>query len=434
MELPYQADEAASAALRRIGRTEDIQFSPDNRRLAIAGAKADMILILTVDMAEVPAGGPVRLADPMLLTCPDFDFPHGLFWLDDSRIVVANRNGLAPILDIPAPSKGSSQLDIAARLVIGREAIDRLVTPGSVTAIRLFDDVHDVLVCNNYAHTVSRHLVDLGPENRVLSSRILLTRDLDIPDGVAFSADARWIAASNHSHHCVHLYRNDPDLHAGKAPDGRLIGQAYPHGIRFAAGGRLLFVADAGAPYVHVYRSEDGDWSGDREPALALRVIDQDTFIRGQLNPQEGGPKGIDLTRDQKILVASCEHQPVTFHRVDDAIASLLPAGGAEAAPFLPPSDVAGFKALLRRQLAETRHDATALLAALEETRRGLAAQQEAHHALSQQHHDLSQRHHALAEAHHALNGAYHAATRPAGFSGLLARISQRLRDPKRGL
>jgi hypothetical protein len=291
--------------------------------------------------------------------------------------------------------------------------MDRLITPGSVTAIRLFDDVHDVLVCNNYAHTISRHLVDLGPENRVLSSRILLSHDLDIPDGVAFSADARWIAASNHSHHCVHLYRNDPHLHPGKAPDGRLTGHAYPHGIRFAAGGRLIFLADAGAPFVYIYRSEDGDWSGDREPAHALRVIDQDTFIRGQLNPQEGGPKGIDLSRDGRILVASCEHQPVTFHRVDAVMASLVPPGAGEARPFAPPTDVAGFKALLRHQLAETRYDSTALLAALDETRRQLAAQQEAHHALSQEHHALSGRHHALSEAHHALVSA--------GKGGLLA-------------
>ncbi|MFY8113419.1 MAG: hypothetical protein ACOVOC_04345, partial [Rhabdaerophilum sp.] len=69
MELPYQADEAASAALRRIGRTEDIQFSPDNRRLAIAGAKADMILILSVDLGATIDDGPVRLAAPLLLTC-----------------------------------------------------------------------------------------------------------------------------------------------------------------------------------------------------------------------------------------------------------------------------------------------------------------------------------------------------------------------------
>lgn len=433
MELPCQADEAASAALGQIGRTEDIQFSPDNRRLAIAGAKADMILILSVDLGATIDDGPVRLAAPLLLTCSDFKFPHGLFWIDDTRIAVANRNGLVPIVDVPEERPGSGLVEVTPRLLIGAEAVDRLVTPGSVTAVRLFDDVHDVLVCNNYTHAISRHLVDLGPDARILSSQMLLARDLDIPDGVAFSPDARWIGVSNHNHHCVHVYRNAAHLHAGMPPEGRLTGLAYPHGLRFIADGHLAFVADAGAPFVHVYRSADGDWTGDRAPALSLRVIDEATFLAGRANPQEGGPKGIDLCRDNRVLVASCEHQPVTFHRVDKTIAGLL--AGCSMAGTAPgqAGDSAGFKALLLQHLAGTRHDSAALVAALEDARQALAAQQEAHHALSQQHHALSQQHHALSEAHHALHDAQHRAARPTAPSGLLSRITQRLRSPNPG-
>lgn len=403
MELPYVADDASVSALARVGRTEDIQFSPDNRRIAIAGANEDRILILSVDVDAVREGGPVKLKAPLELTCEALRFPHGLFWLDDRTLAVANRNGLAVMLDVPEQTGEARQVEITASLVIGEEPIDRIVTPGSVAAHWLFDDLHEVLICNNYAHYITRHLVKLGDGPRVLGSQVLLQQGLDIPDGLAFGQGGKWIAVSNHSSHCVHLYRNSRDLGPSCPPDGRLLGSLYPHGLRFSRDGRHIFLADAGAPFVHVYHSEDGHWAGDREPAISLRVIDEDTFRRGQTNAQEGGPKGIDICGQSQILVASCEHQPIVFYRLDRAMAELGATSGSTVPAAAHDIEADFLKTVLFRELERARQDGNGIQSALMESRSALATHQEAHHALSESHHALSQSHHALAQSHHAL-------------------------------
>jgi hypothetical protein len=83
--------------------------------------------------------------------------------------------------------------------------------------------------------------------------------------------------------------------------------------LRFSHDDRYIFVADAGAPLVHVYRMDRRRWSGKHFPMLGLRVMDNEAFIRGHVNPSEGGPKGIALTSDGRILVASCEEEPIVF-------------------------------------------------------------------------------------------------------------------------
>lgn len=176
MELTYVADDASILALARLGRTEDIQFSPNNRWLAIAGANEDRILILSIDTSAILTGGPVRLEHSLELTCAEFEFPHGLCWLDDGTIAVANRNGLVTVFRISDLLGKTRQAQVAASLVIGEEPVDRIVTPGSVAANRLDDDLYEILVCNNYAHYVTRHLVDLGDSPRILGSQILVQK------------------------------------------------------------------------------------------------------------------------------------------------------------------------------------------------------------------------------------------------------------------
>ena len=144
----------------------------------------------------------------------------------------------------------------------------------------------------------------------------LLAKGLDVPDGISHSHSGEWIAVSNHHKNAVFIYRNDSSLDEESEPIGKLRGMSYPHGLRFSHDDRYIFVADAGAPLVHVYRMDHRRWSGKHFPAYELRVIDNEAFIRGHVNPQEGGPKGIDLTSDDRVLVASCEEEPIVFFDV----------------------------------------------------------------------------------------------------------------------
>jgi hypothetical protein len=83
--------------------------------------------------------------------------------------------------------------------------------------------------------------------------------------------------------------------------------------MRFGADGRHLFLADAGAPFVHVYACGDRGWHGTRMPSASIRMMAGETFRLGRKNPQEGGPKGIDFDKTMSVLVTTCEHQNLQF-------------------------------------------------------------------------------------------------------------------------
>jgi hypothetical protein len=111
----------------------------------------------------------------------------------------------------------------------------------------------------------------------------------------------------------VFVYRYDEWIGPASEPNGVLTGANYPHGLRFSADDRHVFVADAGLPFLHVFASVDGDWSGTRQPSHSSRVMSDVQFVRGKYNPQEGGPKGLDLIHEDGVVVITSEHQSLAF-------------------------------------------------------------------------------------------------------------------------
>ena len=313
MQIAFTATDQVRAAVGRVGRTEDAQFSPDGSRLALAGLAENRLLVLRLQ-ADFDSDPPaILLSDALEIDSASLKYPHGLFWADDRTLIVANRSGEVTIFELPPELPTSARIRLDPVRSIGADLGELVRTPGSISLSDAGLGLVELLVCNNYVHHVSRHLLDRRDGYRLIASEILLDEGLEVPDGVADSPSRRWIAVSNHDHHCVFVFRNDDRLNCHRRPDGVLRGILYPHGLRFAPDGMSLLVADAGAPFVHVFASEDGDWSGERGPATSIQVVDEKTFRRGSYNPQEGGPKGIDVTRDGRLLVASCEQQPLAF-------------------------------------------------------------------------------------------------------------------------
>ena len=311
MKIEYSLGDDARAAIGRLGRTEDVQFSPDGSRLAVAALHENRLLILGLDVSwdsEPPA---IALRDPLEVESDAIQLPHGLSWIDGRTIVVANRMGQLTIFELPEePASGSVRLSPVRTL--GGEANDLVKTPGSVSAIPVGADLIELAVCNNYVHHVSRHLVDRRDDYAPIASEVLIRDGVTIPDGVNHSPSGRWLALSNHGHHNVLLFRNDRNLGPTSQPQGVLGGIKYPHGLSFADNGKTILVADAGAPVVHLYRS-DGDWTGDRLPDASIRVMSDESFRRGNTDPTVGGPKGIDVSRDGKLMVISCQEEPLVF-------------------------------------------------------------------------------------------------------------------------
>lgn len=312
VQITYEAPEHVSKAISSLGRTEDIRFSPDQGRLAIAGFAEDKILIIDLKVSSENSRTSIALTDCLELTSPALRSPHGIDFVGNDALIATNRNGEVPVFRLPGIAGHGQRHEVAPITTIRGGMFRRLKSPGSVSVSRLPNGSFEILVCNNYIHRVTRHVLAGAPGFRVTRNELLLQHRMDIPDGVAISDDRAWIAISNHNTHSVLVYANSSRLNKHSEPDGVLHGVNYPHGVRFAPDGRSILVADAGAPFVHIYSTTDG-WHGERQPSVSWRVMNDETFQKGRYNPQEGGPKGLDLHRASGILVTTCEHQALAF-------------------------------------------------------------------------------------------------------------------------
>ncbi|MDT9600233.1 YncE family protein [Sphingosinicella rhizophila] len=328
MEIDFSAPPLVRDALSRIGRTEDIGFSPSGDRIAIAGLLENRILLLDLDRqaGEFPEKLPEQLAVSHCVEAHSHHLahPHGLCWIDDRMLVVANRAGGIVLFEVPPRGHPVSPVGLEPTAVLASAAHAPIHTPGSVSAIGLGGGLVELLVCNNYANTLSRHLLDGRAGYSALSSEILLMEGLRLPDGVAHSASGRWIAVSNHEAQAVLLYRNDRHLCPSRAPDATLHGIRYPHGLKFTPDEASLLVADAGAPLLHVFDSGDDGWCDRQRPARSIPIMDDATYDRGNYNHVEGGPKGIDISPDGGLIVLTCTERPLAFFRagaIDDRFA-----------------------------------------------------------------------------------------------------------------
>ena len=317
--IQYTATDAAQRVIDGLGRTEDVQFSPTQRRLAVAGFHANRIAVFDVEIARVAGEPRVALNEVVEIDSATLKGPHGLCFLDEDTLVVANREGSVEVLAVPAPDAGSDGGAAPRRTVLGG-ASGQIVTPGSVAARVLDDDTIELLVCNNYVNSVTRHVLDRRRGFVATSDGLLLQRRLEVPDGICFSPDSRWIAVSNHSTHSVLLYDRSRDLGPDREPDGVLRNILCPHGVRFTFDQEFILVADAAARYVNVYKKEGETWGGTRDPVRLFEVMSPAMFARGRFNPQEGGPKGIDISKDKNVLVTTCESQTLAFFDVDEVV------------------------------------------------------------------------------------------------------------------
>src|SRR5438552_5537848 len=298
-KIQYTAPQSVTDAVSSLGRTEDVRFSPSNRRLAVAAFKRNRIVVF--DIASSSGATRVALTGGVELSAPALQLPHGLDFIDDDTLIVTSRGSGVALFKLPPGEeivRTHEVLPVARWPANGTTLFN---APSAVAVTQVEEDVGEVLICNNDGHTVTRHLLDRDAGCALRNSEILLHKFLNVPDGVSVSPDRRWIAVSSHAAHIVLLYENSPALNSDAEPDGILRGVIYPHGLRFSADGRHLFLADAGTPYLRIYTRDLDEWRGVRHPVASVRIMDDAVFQRGRHNPEEGGPKGLDLVASSKI-------------------------------------------------------------------------------------------------------------------------------------
>ncbi len=158
---------------------------------------------------------------------------------------------------------------------------------------------------------------------------------MDIPDGIAVSADREWLAVSQAACGIVCVYPNSLSLGRESDPSAILRHVHYPHGLQFSACNRFLFVADAGRPQLLVFKRPVGGWYGVLHPEVIVEVMDEPRFLRGHSHPDEGGPKGLDVHRTSGIVAVTCEYQTLAFFDVSGILAGLDRGDSRSASGFV---------------------------------------------------------------------------------------------------
>ena len=316
--LDHDAPADVQAVIASIGRTEDLALSPDNSRLVIVDYFGRRLFVFAIRIETTGVSPQVTLSDCATLRSDALRETHGVAFLGNDHIAVCNRAGDVCIYRLPVPGLHPREQSVEPLARIRGHGLfsARVLTPGSVDSRELAPNQYRVLVCNDAWNAVTAHRVSLGGSIRIRNEGILIESRLKIPDGVAFSRDAAWIAISNHVDGEVLIYANHPGLDRRTPPAAILRGLVCPHGVRFTSRGRLL-VADAGSQYLHAFDSAAGSWRGIRQPTASVRVVDDETFYAGRYDSREGGVKGIEVDRNDRVLMTTHKRDVLAFYDLD---------------------------------------------------------------------------------------------------------------------
>ncbi len=305
-------------------RSEDVRFSPSGRLLAVATTQRKILLF-----AVEPETRPVRAEFLTALASPDLLAPHGVDWVSEDLLVVANRAGVGfSFFRIPRANRWAPETEMAA---VSTTRSKWFGAPGETRKLRTRSIVtgpgsariHDGYIyagCNNL-NTVTRHRIIDGPSCE--EGELMAQDGVEIPDSALVSPDGAWLAVGDHDHSRVLLFRHGETSPCGELSDPRM---KYPHGVAFDQTSALLIVADAGGRGLYVFSASSGSWNTKQTAATSCtEAVHQAVFDRVQQETAEmaraleGGTKGVDLSRDGRLLVTTCRGQTIRFFELHAA-------------------------------------------------------------------------------------------------------------------
>ena len=172
--------------------------------MAITCFRSGAVAVVDVEVSGGPTPSVVHTAITRLVAA-GLEEPHGVDWLDDRTLIVADRAGWIGLLAVPDSRIGEA-VDVSVDLLEFDGEFADIYGPGSVTVLRREEAAAEVLVCNNWGNCVTRTRLTRRDRWTVSDSRISLQHLLDLPDGVAASHDGAWVAVSNHNRQVVVVY------------------------------------------------------------------------------------------------------------------------------------------------------------------------------------------------------------------------------------
>ena len=90
-QIDYVAPQHVRDVVASLGRTEDVRFSPSNRRLAVAGFFKNKIAVFDILIATSPGSKNIALIGVIEISSTQLNYPHGVDFIDDNKVIVANR-------------------------------------------------------------------------------------------------------------------------------------------------------------------------------------------------------------------------------------------------------------------------------------------------------------------------------------------------------
>jgi hypothetical protein len=329
--LRYIAADDIYEFVGSLGRTEDVRFSPSNSRVALACFDRNQVAIFDLCIHDSKHGTKITITGLSTISSDHLRAPHGLDFIDDSKIIVANRDGDITVFELPRAGGDRNRYQLDPIVILPSD--DVMHSPGAVSVTRMDRENYEVLICNNYGNRVTRHVLHCSEDGCYFEgSEVLLSKWLGFPDGV--SCNETWVAITNLNGSNVLLYDGSTPLNERSDPDGILRYLYRPHGVRFTSDGRFILVADYQGPYVHIYLRDELGWRGVRSPFKSIRVVSDDDLLRAP--PQQGGVKGIDIDRSMRTLVTTCKVQPLAFFDV----AATLQEGSFAQSNFTSPEQM----------------------------------------------------------------------------------------------
>jgi DNA-binding beta-propeller fold protein YncE len=227
--------------LAALYRTEDVAVAPDGRRVVIPSFFGDHLLLVDLDIDRTTADQTpiLRVSDPTVVQCESLRYPHGVGFVDDRTVLVANRGSELSAIEVPPGAMPRAVAFRTARVIIGTDDPVPVRAPSSL-ALHTENGLCEVLVCNNASHEVTRYVLDVDDGLHVIEREVLIGDGLAVPDGIAVSPSRRWIAVSNHDTHEVFVFAYEPEAVQPVRRVGTLRGANYPHGLRFADDDRMI--------------------------------------------------------------------------------------------------------------------------------------------------------------------------------------------------
>src|SRR5262249_1072235 len=111
--IEYSAPQHVRDVISSLGRTEDVRFSPNNRRLGVAGFLNNKVVIFDISVTNSGNSKNITLTNAHEISSGHIKLPHGLDFIDDEKIIVTNRGGLPCVFDLSSDALGTEMEPLA---------------------------------------------------------------------------------------------------------------------------------------------------------------------------------------------------------------------------------------------------------------------------------------------------------------------------------